>query len=91
MKTGSKFSKEVERYYDKQKSRYSDKIDGSKAYDSNMYVDDNGRHVVELVYGGKVRFKAEYELIGMYNVANSMWYWGWATGSRGSASPRRKR
>jgi hypothetical protein len=78
MKNGSKFNKEMERYYDKQKGRYSDRVDGSKSYDSNMYVDDNGRHIIELSYDGKVRFKAEYELIGMYNVANSMWYWGWA-------------
>lgn len=78
MKTNKKFNKKVDSYYDQQKTKYSNIIDLSKPYNSNMYVDDNGNHIIELIYDGKIKIKAEYELIGMYNISNSMWYWGWA-------------
>jgi len=78
MKDTSEFNNMMEQYYKQQKEKHSDKIDLSKSYESNLYVDDNGRHIVELIYNNKVKFKAEYELIGFYNIINSMWYWAWS-------------
>ena len=78
MKDTSKFNNKVQNYYEKQQREYSKKFDLSKSYASKTYVDNNGNHIIELIHDNKVKLKAEYELIGMYNITNSMWYWGWA-------------
>ena len=78
MKNTSNFNKEINRYYEKQEKDYSKKFDLTKSYASNTYIDNNGNHIIELIHDNKVKLKAEYELIGMYNIINSMWYWGWS-------------
>jgi len=42
------------------------------------FVENNGQKIVE-IYDKKKKliFKATYYVIGLYNVTNSIWYWGW--------------
>ncbi len=74
----SEFKKKIEKYYQEKKDKYSAKINLSKKYDANTYSKD-GTHILELLYDGDIILKAEYELLGFYNITNSMWYWGWGT------------
>lgn len=40
--------------------------------------DNNGKHTVELQdANGKLVLKAEYSIIGTYNLFNNVWYWAW--------------
>lgn len=49
------------------------KIDITKDYDY-VFVDDN---IVEMYLDDKLKFKAEYGILGMYNIPVSVWYWSW--------------
>ena len=43
-----------------------------------MSVDSQGNHIIELINTkGKTVLKAQYDLIGFYNLSNSVWYWAW--------------
>ena len=58
--------------YNLLKENISKKIDITKNYD---YVFEN--NIVELYLDDKLKLKAEYNIIGMYNIPMSVWYWGW--------------
>jgi hypothetical protein len=74
----SKFSDRVNKYYENKKKDYAKLIDMGKSYDSKTYK-KNDKHIIELKHGGKLIFKAEYQLLGFYNIINSSWYWGYAS------------
>jgi hypothetical protein len=79
MKSNSNFYKQVQKYYEKKSDNFSKKVDLTKFYDSETYVDKNNKHILELKNGNKTIMKAEYELLGFYNIINSSWYWGYAS------------
>lgn len=53
-------------------------IDLNKNYKFKFHKDRSGNHIVELFDGDKSVLKGEFQLIGMYNLINSIWYWGWS-------------
>lgn len=69
------FIDRVDRYYDKMKSEIQ--LDLTKSYTSKFYKDSNNKHTVELLSKDGTVFKAHYDTVGVYNLANSVWYWGW--------------
>lgn len=58
--------------YNKLKNDISKKLDVGKNY--NYEFNEN---IVEIYLGNKLKLKAEYELIGLYNIPMSTWYWAW--------------
>jgi len=58
--------------YNSLKENISKKIDITKNYD--YAFNDN---IVELYLDDKLKLKAEYNVLGMYNIPMSIWYWGW--------------
>lgn len=66
------FSKKVNTHYIKLKKDIEKKIELDKPYE---YVFD--KNYVELYLDGKFCMKCEYGIMGMYNIGNSIWYWGW--------------
>lgn len=58
--------------YNLQKESITKKIDIKKDYDYTF--NDN---IVELYLDDKLKLKAEYAMIGVYNIPMSVWYWGW--------------
>lgn len=32
---------------------------------------------MDVYFNDKLKFKAEYQSVGMYNISSSVWYWGW--------------
>lgn len=74
----SKFVDKIDQYYKSKKSDIEKKINFNKSYKINFYVDDQDNHIVDLIdENGDVILKAEYDLLGIFNVINSTWYWGW--------------
>ena len=73
----SHYIKEVNNYYDKKKEHNLKKINISKSFNTKMYVNSEGDHILELYDDSKMILKAKYDLLGFYNLSNSVWYWGW--------------
>ncbi len=74
----SKFTNRIEKYYKAKKDTYSKKVDLLKSYNTKFSVDDDNNHIIELLDdSGNTVLKAYYDLIGFYNLSNSVWYWGW--------------
>lgn len=70
--------KQVEDNYKKKKSQFMKRI-GDKAKKSNYKFksDNRNRHIVEINSGNKLIIRAEYCVIGVYNLENNVWYWSW--------------
>jgi hypothetical protein len=71
------FSNKVEKYFDNKKKDIIDSLDPSYNYDYKFSTDKNNNSIVEVLKNGKLVIKAEYELLGLYNLFNSVWYWGY--------------
>lgn len=70
-----KFYTNVNNYFNEAKEQISKKIDVNKNYE---YVfDDNDINIVEIYLNDKLKLKAEYNIMGLYNIPLSMWYWSW--------------
>ncbi len=65
-------SGEINEYYQKQKEKISKKYNPDKQY---TYKFKN--NIIELYNNSELIMKAEYELIGIYNIFNSIWYWAY--------------
>lgn len=52
------------------------KIDLTKQYQYIFSSNDN-KNIVEFYLNDKLKLKAEYNVIGLYNMTISVWYWGW--------------
>jgi len=65
---------DIENYYLRQKEQFQFKINNGVKY---TFSEKNGINYVEIIDHGKLVLKAEYSLIGLYNVGVSVWYWGW--------------
>jgi hypothetical protein len=62
-------------YYDTQLSKISKYIDTESNLD--YAFSENEDKIVEIYVDGKLKLKAEYGVIGVYNIPMSIWYWGW--------------
>lgn len=71
------FYDKVEKYYQKSMKRVEKNLDPQKNYNYKFYVDHHNKNIVEIFEGEKFVLKAEYDLAGIYNFYNSVWYWGW--------------
>lgn len=78
MSNRSHFFNKVEKYFKSQKNKILKFFDYNKDYTFKFYYDNNNdQHIIELYHNNKKILKAEYSIIGMYNMINSIWYWGW--------------
>ncbi|ARF11156.1 hypothetical protein Klosneuvirus_1_13 [Klosneuvirus KNV1] len=70
------FYKEVVDYYNKLTEEMSQKIDLKQNYNFN-FVEEANKHIVEIYIDKKLKLKAEYNIVGLYNIPLSVWYWSW--------------
>ena len=73
MNTKDKFYTILNTNYNNLKETIEKKIDIDKDYEY-VFTDEN---IVEMYLDGKLKLKAEYNIIGLYNIPLSVWYWGW--------------
>lgn len=69
----NKFYTNLNINYNNSKEHIEKKIDINKDYEY-AFSDEN---IVEMYLDGKLKMKAEYNIIGLYNIPLSIWYWGW--------------
>lgn len=62
----------MEDYYKSQKELIKKKYDTEKNY--TYQINEN---IIELHDKDKLVLRAEYQLIGIYNIISSIWVWGW--------------
>ncbi|AYV82021.1 MAG: hypothetical protein Homavirus2_25 [Homavirus sp.] len=65
----------IDKYFNEKKKEISERFDPDKNYSYKLQKDDNGAFYIELYDDNKLILKAEYDLMGMYNMFNSVWYW----------------
>jgi hypothetical protein len=68
----SKFYNVCNDNHNKLKDIITKKIDITKTYEYAF-----NENIVEMYLDGKLKFKAEYNIMGMYNIPLSVWYWSW--------------
>ena len=70
--------KKVQEYYQKRKDEIVEIMDPDKSYKYKFDRDANQNPVVDLLdTTGKSVLKAKYNVIGIYNVISSIWFWSW--------------
>ena len=71
-------SEKSQEYFNKMQTEIVKRFDPDKKYIYNLQKDHMDNNTIEL-YDENKNFvlKAEYELIGIHNIFNSVWYWGW--------------
>lgn len=72
----SNFINKVNNYYNTTKANIIKKMDIGKNYDFN-FTEENNMNIVELYLDKKLKLRAEYNIIGLYNIPLSVWYWSW--------------
>lgn len=78
------YSKKVNSYYEDKRADIEEAYDIKKNYNHKYSKDKNKRQFIELYErdnekeNPKAVFKGEYEMIGVYNLSNSVWYWAWS-------------
>lgn len=70
------FYNQVNNHHNKLTEDISHKIDLKQNYNFN-FVEDANKHIVEIYIDKKLKLKAEYNIVGMYNIPLSIWYWSW--------------
>ena len=73
----SKFYKKVDNYFKNIKDDIQKKLDITKEYQYN-FVEENGLNIIEISIDNKIKLRAEYNIIGLYNIPLSIWYWGYS-------------
>lgn len=68
--------KQATEHYNKLSKEMNHKIEMNQDYEFN-FIEDNGKHIIEVYSDKKLKLKAEYNVIGLYNIPFSMWYWSW--------------
>lgn len=76
MTNNDKFFTDINNHYNILKNNISKSIDISKDFDY-VFSNDNNIDIVEIYFDGKIKIKAEYNFIGMFNIPFSIWYWSW--------------
>ncbi|ARF09865.1 hypothetical protein Indivirus_4_37 [Indivirus ILV1] len=72
----SKFYKKIDNYFTNIKTDIQKKLDTTTEYDYN-FINENDINIIEVISNGKIILKAEYCILGLYNIGLSVWYWGW--------------
>lgn len=67
----------IEKYYNDRTNDIKKIYNLNSNYNYLLKKDNNDRYIIELLDGKDVILKAEYEIIGIYNIFNSVWYTGW--------------
>lgn len=62
----------IDSFYNNAKSSIEKKINVDANFDFEF---DN--NIVKLYLGNKLKFKGEYNILGIYNIESSVWYWSW--------------
>jgi hypothetical protein len=73
----SKYYKKIDSFYKNAKNDIEKKLNIINEYSYN-FTKENDRHVVEISHNDKIKLKAEYNTIGIYNIPLSFWYWSWS-------------
>jgi hypothetical protein len=76
-KNNNSFIDEMNKYYESQETNIHKIMDVDKNYDYVFSENESGKSIVEIYDNQKLKLKAEYSVIGLYNVSLSVWYWGW--------------
>jgi hypothetical protein len=71
------FYDKVEKYHASQKKNIKSKFNPDKNYKYKFSKDKHNNHIIEVFDDTTLKLKAKYEVIGMYNLSNSIWYWAW--------------
>ncbi len=72
----SKFYTKIDNYFKTIKDDMQKNLDIVKEYNYN-FITENNVNIVEIISNGKIILRAEYCIIGLYNIGLSVWYWGW--------------
>ena len=72
------FNQKIEEYYIKIKKNIGAKINTDIKYNYKFYSNDNA-NIIEIYNNNNdnIILKAEYSILGVYNIAYSTWYWAW--------------
>ncbi len=66
----------VNKYYRHCKKKISSTISLNKDYKYVLSKNDE-QYIIKIFNENKLILIAEYDIAGMYNIHNSVWYWGW--------------
>jgi len=72
----NKFNSEINNYFNNQKDQISKKINIDDDFEFAFTENDN-INIIEIYLNNKLKLRAEYNIIGMYNIPLSVWYWSW--------------
>lgn len=72
----NKFINDVNNNFNNLKNKISKKIDLDNNYEF-IFKQENNIDIVEILLDEKLKIKAEYNILGLYNIPLSIWYWGW--------------
>lgn len=72
----NKLSDKINLNYNNLKKVISSKLDINKEY-TYIFSNDNNNYIVEIYLDDNLIIKAEYDIVGLYNIPLSVWYWSW--------------
>lgn len=73
----TKYYTKIDTFFKNAKNDIEKKLDIEQEYSYNFTQEDD-RHIVEISHNNKLKLKAEYNTIGIYNIPLSFWYWSWS-------------
>ena len=77
-KKSTSYIEKFNKYFEQNKEKIAKKFDPNKNYKYKFYKDNNNNHVVQLRDNDNlIVVEAIYDIAGIYNMYNSIWYWGW--------------
>ena len=71
------YMEKFNKYFEQNKIKVAKKFDPNKNYKYKFYKDNNNNHIVQLYDDNNLVIEATYDIAGIYNIYNSIWYWGW--------------
>ncbi|CAH6421595.1 Hypothetical protein KVN_LOCUS366 [uncultured virus] len=72
-----KFSSEIDKFFETKKNYIDQFIDLDNNFDFKFSKNNNGKNIIEINdINKKLILKAEFQVVGIYNLINSVWYWG---------------
>jgi len=77
MATKQQFYAQVDAFYNKLKLKFDKFLDTTDTTLEYKYVFSKHSPNVSIYLGDKLKLKAEYSIIGTYNIGTSIWYWAW--------------
>lgn len=76
----NKIGNQINNYFNKMKREITNKIGNQNELNYTFEKDNNEIPIIEVFNKNQLLFKAEYNVIGIYNIPLSVWYWGWNIG-----------